>query len=177
MRSLKGTISHGLFYGGYTSVLEGYNDANWISDTDETNATSGFVYTLVRVVVAWNSTKQTYISCTIKAEFIALDLTGEAADWFRNLLVDTFLWNKPVPTILIHCDSQVVIDKTISKTYNEKSKHIHMRYNRTQQLQKYGVIAIYFVKSEKNLTDLLTKGLSRRQVLKSSRRMGLKPTN
>jgi hypothetical protein len=32
---LKGTTSLGIHYTGYPAVLEGYCDANWISDADE----------------------------------------------------------------------------------------------------------------------------------------------
>ena len=46
MRYLKGTMSHGLHYIGYPSVLEGYSDANWISNADEMKATSGYLFTL-----------------------------------------------------------------------------------------------------------------------------------
>ena len=42
---LKGTMNYGLHYTGYPSVLEGYSDANWISDADEMKATSGYVFT------------------------------------------------------------------------------------------------------------------------------------
>jgi hypothetical protein len=34
MHYLKDTVSYGIHYTGYTKVLEGYCDANWISDAD-----------------------------------------------------------------------------------------------------------------------------------------------
>ena len=43
MRYLKGTMSYGIRYTGHPKVLEGYCDANWISDADELYATSGYV--------------------------------------------------------------------------------------------------------------------------------------
>ena len=45
MRYLKGTMNYGIHYTGYPRVLEGYSDLNWISDADEINATSGYVFT------------------------------------------------------------------------------------------------------------------------------------
>jgi hypothetical protein len=36
----------------YPVVLEGYSDANWISDVDEQYATSGYVFTLGGAVVS-----------------------------------------------------------------------------------------------------------------------------
>ena len=38
---LKGTMTYGIHYTGHPKVLEGYCDANWISDADELYATSG----------------------------------------------------------------------------------------------------------------------------------------
>jgi hypothetical protein len=46
LKYLKGTMNLGLTYTGHPAVLEGYCDANWISDNDETNSTSGYVFTL-----------------------------------------------------------------------------------------------------------------------------------
>jgi hypothetical protein len=43
---LKGTMSYGIHYAGYPRVLEGYCDANWISDADELYATSGYAFLL-----------------------------------------------------------------------------------------------------------------------------------
>nr|CAE04807.2 OSJNBb0022P19.2 [Oryza sativa Japonica Group] len=46
MRYLKGTMSYGIYYTGYSKLLEGYSDSNWIFDADEIKATSGYVFTL-----------------------------------------------------------------------------------------------------------------------------------
>ena len=46
MRYLKGTVSYDIHYTGYPKVLEGYCDANWISDADVLKATSGYVFLL-----------------------------------------------------------------------------------------------------------------------------------
>ena len=50
-------MNYGILYSGFPAVLEGYNDANWISDSDEIKSTSGYVFTLGGGVVAWKSSK------------------------------------------------------------------------------------------------------------------------
>ena len=45
MKYLRGTMNYGILYSGFLAVLEGYNDANWISDSDEIKSTSGYVFT------------------------------------------------------------------------------------------------------------------------------------
>ena len=62
MRYLKGIISYGICYTGHPKVLEGYCDANWISDADELYATSGYVFSLGGGVVFWKSCKQTILT-------------------------------------------------------------------------------------------------------------------
>lgn len=43
LRYLIYTLNYGLPYTKYPTVLEGYNDANWISDSKDTKVISGYV--------------------------------------------------------------------------------------------------------------------------------------
>ena len=86
LRYLKYTITYGLHYTKYPPVLEGYSDANWISDNTETKSTSGYVFTLGGAAISWKSSKQTCIArSTMESEFIALDKAVEEAEWLRNV--------------------------------------------------------------------------------------------
>uniref|UniRef100_A0A2N9HZD6 Integrase catalytic domain-containing protein n=1 Tax=Fagus sylvatica TaxID=28930 RepID=A0A2N9HZD6_FAGSY len=162
--------------GCHPAVLEGYCDANWISDNDETNSTSGYVFTLGGGAISWKSSKQTCNArSTMESEFVALEKAGTEAEWLRNLLADIPLWDKPLPSIAMHCDSQAAIACAKNKIYNGKKRHIRLRHNIVRQLIGNGVIAMEFVRSEKNLADPLTKGLTRKLVHDTSKGMGLKP--
>jgi hypothetical protein len=46
IRYLKYTINYGVHYTRYPAVIEGYSDANWIFDTNDTKSMSGYVFTL-----------------------------------------------------------------------------------------------------------------------------------
>ncbi|XP_073017894.1 secreted RxLR effector protein 161-like [Primulina eburnea] len=110
LRYLKYTSEYGLNYTRYHAVLEGYYDANWISDTKDSKSTSGCVFGIGGGVVSWRSSKQTCIArSTIESEFIALDKAAEEVECLRNFLEDIPCWTSPVPVILIHCDSQSAI--------------------------------------------------------------------
>jgi len=128
--------------------------------------------------VFWKSAKQIIIShSTIEVEIIALDTTTSEVEFLKNLLYYLPLLNKPIPSISMHCDSQVTIAKVNSKNFNEKRRHLRVRHKSIRNLISHGVIYLYFVRSENNLADLLTKGLTCQQVLNSSRGIGLKPIN
>ena len=85
------------------------------------------------------------------------------------------MWRKPVTTICIHCDSQSALARAKNSVYNGKSRHIRCRHNTIKQLLSNGVITTDFVKSKDNIANPLTKGLSREQVLVTTRGMSLKP--
>ncbi|GKA01505.1 retrovirus-related pol polyprotein from transposon TNT 1-94, partial [Tanacetum coccineum] len=173
---LRYSRDYGLHYDRYPAVIEGYSDANWISDIKDSRSTSGYVFTLGGAAISWKSSKQTVIAkSTMESEFIALDKCGEEAEWLRQFVEDIPRWPKPVTAISIHCDSQSAIGRAHSTMYNGKSRHIRRRHNSIQQLLSTGVILIDYVKSNDNIADLLTKGLSRELVSKSSKGMGLKP--
>ncbi|GJR06934.1 hypothetical protein Tco_0529918, partial [Tanacetum coccineum] len=46
----------------YHAVIEGYNDANWISHIKDYGSTSGYVFTLGGDDISWKSSKQTVIA-------------------------------------------------------------------------------------------------------------------
>nr|GFA70134.1 zinc finger, CCHC-type [Tanacetum cinerariifolium] len=75
--------------------LEGFCNANWVSNNDEVSSTSV-------MFLPWGgaklrkSTKQTCIAhSTMESEFIAFELAGQEAEWLQNLLYDIPLWRKP----------------------------------------------------------------------------------
>lgn len=111
----------------------------------------------------------------MEAEFIALELAGQEAEWLKNLLADIPLWKKQLVPVSIHCDSQAAIGIAKNSVYNRKKRHIRIRHGIVKQLLKNGVISLDYVRSENNLADPFTKGLPRKVVLESSRGMGLKP--
>lgn len=176
MRYLKGTLDWNLCYGGSPCVLEAYCDANWVSDNDEVNSTSGFVFTLGGGAVAWKSTKQSCIArSTMESELIALELAGQEADWLRNLLADIPMIGRPCPSVSMRCDSQAAIAVAMNALYNGKKRHIRMRHKVIRSLIEAGVISLEFVRSGKNIADPLTKGLCGRMVLDTAKEMGLTP--
>ncbi|XP_051141003.1 secreted RxLR effector protein 161-like [Andrographis paniculata] len=70
-------------------VLEGYCDADWISDAKDSLSINGYVFMIEGGVVSWKSTKQMCIArFTMESEFIALDKAGEEAEWLRNFMDD-----------------------------------------------------------------------------------------
>ena len=148
LRYLRYTHDYGLHYTRYPAVLEGYCDANWISNAKNLKSTSGYVFTLTSATVSWKSSKQKIIArSTMESEFIALDKSGEEVEWLRHFIEDIPRWPKPMSAISIHCDSQSAIGRAHNIMYNGKSRHIRQRHNTIRQLISMGVISVDYVKS------------------------------
>jgi hypothetical protein len=178
MHYLVGRMDYGIHYSGYPTVLEGYSDANWISDVDELYATSGYVFTLGGATVSWRSCKQTILTrSTMEVELVALDTTTVEADWLCELLMDLPIIEKPLLAILMNCDNQMVIVKVDSSKDNMKSwRHIKRRLKSVRKMRNSEVITLDYIHTEKNLADLFTMGLSRNVIDTASKEMGLRPT-
>nr|XP_009771230.1 PREDICTED: uncharacterized protein LOC104221792 [Nicotiana sylvestris] len=112
-------MNYGILYSEFSSTLEGYSDANWISDSDEIKSTSGYVFTLGGGTISWKSAKQTIIArSTMKSEFVALELAGSEAEWLRNFLANIPLIKDVLPHVTMHCDCQAAIAIAKNKSYN-----------------------------------------------------------
>ncbi|GKF33773.1 zinc finger, CCHC-type containing protein [Tanacetum coccineum] len=80
LKYLKKTMDYRFTYTGYPSVLEGYTDASWISNTEDNSSISGWVFLLGGGVIYWASKKQTcIIGSTMEYEFVALAAAGKEA--------------------------------------------------------------------------------------------------
>jgi hypothetical protein len=178
LRYLKGTMSYGIHFTGYPRVLEGYCDANWISDANELYATSGYAFLLGSGDISWKSSKQTILTkSTMEAELTTLDTAGTEAEWLRELLMDLPVAEKPIPAISMNRDNQTVTTKVNSSRNNMKStRHVKRRLKSVRKLRNSGVIALDYVHTSKNLTDQFTKGLSRNVIEGASRELCLRPT-
>ena len=178
MRYLQDTASYGIHYIGYPKVLEGYSDANWISNADGLKATSGYIFTLGGGAVSWKSCKQTIITkSTTEEKLTALDTATVEAEWLRELLGDLPVVDKRIPAISMNCDNQTVITQVhCSKDNMKTTRHIKWRLESIRKLRNSGVIALDCVHTSKNLADQFTKGLSRNVIDSASSEMGLRPT-
>ncbi|GJS82826.1 zinc finger, CCHC-type containing protein [Tanacetum coccineum] len=126
------------------NVLEGYTNGSWISNAEENSSTSGWVFLLGGGAISWAFKKQTcIIGSTMKYEFVALAVDGKEAECAATLA------------------------KAYNQMYNGKSRHLGVRHSMIHELVTIGVVSIEFVRSEQNLADHLTKGLSRDLVIKS----------
>ncbi|XP_058751954.1 uncharacterized protein LOC131625071 [Vicia villosa] len=101
--------------------FEGYIDANWNSLSDDSKATSGYIFNIAGGLVSWKSKKHTILGhFMMEFQMIALASASEDASWLRCLLVEISLWEKPMSIELLHYDSTASIAKIVNRYYTGK---------------------------------------------------------
>ena len=114
----------------YPAVIEAFSDADWNTLLGDFLSIIGYIFTLGSGAICWKSKKQIIIvNSTMEAELIVLASTSEEANWSRDLLYEIPLWKKPIPPILIHCDSTTAIGRVKNRYYNGKSKPIRRKHS------------------------------------------------
>lgn len=94
-------------------------------------------------------------------QMIALTASEEAS-WLWSLLSKIPIWDKPVPTTLIHCDSTTIIAKVHNHYYHDKGWQICRKHNTIKELLTTGATIMDHVRwIDENLVDHLTKGLAK----------------
>jgi hypothetical protein len=178
MHYLKGIASYVIHYTRYPSVLEGYSDLNWISDANEIKSTNGHIFTLCGGVVSWKSFKQTILTkSTMEAELTTLDTATIEAEWFRELLMNLHVVEKPIPVILMNCDNQIMIIKVnISKDNMNSSIHVKRMLKSITKMRNFGIIVLDYIHTPRNLSDPFKNGLSRNVIDNAPKEMGMRPT-
>ena len=164
MRYLIGTKNYGLFYKKYPVVIEGFSDADWNTLSGDSLSTTGYIFTLGSGAICWKSKKQTIANSTMEAELITLASASEEANWLRDLLYEIPLWEKLIPSILIHCDSTAKIVRVKNRYYNGKSRPIRRKHSTVRSYLNGDIITVDYIKSNDNLADPFTKALAKDRV-------------
>ncbi|GJS55252.1 hypothetical protein Tco_0628614 [Tanacetum coccineum] len=139
---------------------------------DSRRSTSGSAQFLGDRLVRWSSKKQrsTAISTT-KAEYIAMSGCCAQILWMRSQLKDyEFDFNK----IPLYCDNKSVIALCCNNVQHSRSKHIDIRHHFIQEQVENRVVELYFVETNYQLADILTKSLPREQFEFLLPRLGMK---
>nr|GEW73995.1 retrovirus-related Pol polyprotein from transposon TNT 1-94 [Tanacetum cinerariifolium] len=139
---------------------------------DTRRSTSGSAQFLGDKLVSWSSKKQksTAVS-TIEAEYIAMSGCCAQILWMRSQLTDySFDFNK----IPLYCDNRSVIALCCNNIQHSRSKHIDIHHHFIQDQVERGVVELYFVTTDYQLTDIFTKALPRQRFEFILPRLGMK---
>nr|GEW05564.1 retrovirus-related Pol polyprotein from transposon TNT 1-94 [Tanacetum cinerariifolium] len=162
-RYLRGTVNRGIWYPKDSSIaLTTFVDADHAGCQDTHCSTSGSLQFLGDRLISWSSKRQksAAISST-KAKYIALSNCCAQILCMRSQLTDYGLGFIKIP---MYYDNKSAIALCCNNVQHSRSKHIDIRYHFIKEHVENGVIEFYFVNTEYQLADLITKALGRDRI-------------
>jgi hypothetical protein len=153
------TMDYGLVLGGAPGPLEGWVDADFAGCKVTRKSTTGYVFKFCGGTIDWQSKRQsTVVQSTLEAEYIAASEAAREATWLRSLLKELGFKQD---TTRLNCDNQGAISLANNPGMHARSKHIEVRHHYIQEKVDAGELDIFYVRSEDQQADILTKPLPR----------------
>lgn len=157
LRYLKGTINYCLVFQKSGLDVTAYADADWANDDGDRRSYTGYVFTIGKSIVSWESRKQKTVALSsTEAEYISLTDTCKEGLFIRKFLKDII--NKNI-VITIHNDNQSALKLCKNSLYHSRTKHIDVRHHFIRQCVNDKIVKLKYLCTNDMLADILTKPL------------------
>jgi hypothetical protein len=173
-RYLKGSDNLCLWYPKFSSFnVIGFTDADYAGFLVDRKSTSGMAQFIGPCLVSWGSKKQNSIALsTTEAEYIAAAACCSQLLWLKQQLED---YGVKLDTLEIKCDNTSAINVSKNPVHHSRTKHIDVRHHFLRDHVEKGNIMLTHCRTEEQLADIFTKGLSRLPFQHLRVRLGLIP--
>ena len=135
LKYLRRTKDMFLVYGGDEElVVNGYVDASYNTDSDDSKSQSGYVFILNGAVVNWRSSKQSVVATsTTEAEYIAASEAAKEGVWMKEFITELGVVPNALDPMVIYCDNTGSIANAIEPMCHNTTKHIKLRFPTIQE--------------------------------------------
>jgi hypothetical protein len=176
LKYLRRTKDVFLVYGGEEElVVNGYTDASFQTDTDDSQSQSGFVFTINGGAVSWKSSKQeTVTDSTAEAEYIAASGAAKEGVWMRRFLIELGVFPDASSPLNLHCDNNGAIAQAKEPRNHQKNKHVLRKFHLIREFIRRDEIKMCKIHTDSNVADPLTKALPQPKHEAHMRAMGIR---
>jgi len=176
LKYLRRTKDVFLVYGGEEElVVNGYTDASFQTNTDDSQSQSGYVFTINGGAVSWKSSKQETVSdSTAEAEYIIASESTKEGVWMRRFLIELGVFPNASSPLNLHCDSNGAIAQAKEPRNHQKNKHVLQKFHLIREFISRGDIKMCKIHTDLNVADPLTKALPQPKHETHMRAMGIK---
>ena len=160
LRYLKSSPGKGLMFKKNNHLnTDGCIDADWAGSTTDRKSTSGYSTFVGGNLVIWRSQKQKVVALSsTEAEFRGRSKGLCELLWLKRLLEE--IGYSPESTMNLFCDNKVAIEIAHNPVQHDRTKHVKVDRHFIKQKLEDKIVQFPFVKSEDQLTDILTKVVS-----------------
>ena len=164
LKYLRRTKDVFLIYGDGDLIVEGYSDASFQYDRDDSKSQLGYVFTLNGGAVSWKSSKQeTSADSTTELEYIAASEAAKEAVWIKKFITELTEVPSIVYPILLYCDNKGAIAQAKEPRSHQRSKHVLRRYHLIREIIGRNDVKIEKIPTDQNIADPLTKPLPQKK--------------
>lgn len=160
LRYLKSSPGKGFMFSKNNHLrINGYTDADWAGNATDRRSTSGYFTFVGGNLVTWRSNKQKVVALSsAEAEFRGMAKGLCELLWLKRLLTEIGISH--TSEIDLFCDNKATIAIAQNPIQHDRTKHVEVDKHFIKENLEAKVIRFPFVKSEDQLTDILTKEVS-----------------
>lgn len=152
--------------------LIGFSDSDFAGDVDARKSTTGVIFFLNSSPITWQSMKQKVVAqSSCEAEYIAAANAACQAVWLARVQAEVQGTTTKAP--MLRVDNQSAIALIRNPVHHGQSKHIQFKYHFVRESKDEGLINVKFIRSEEQLSDILTKPLGKIKFLELRSNIGL----
>lgn len=167
------THEYGLLIGDLSkNQLEGFSDASYANETKRRSRSGGLLYFYGSLIGSISKCQQVVAQSTTESEYYAMAEIAKLLIFVQNLL-KSIKCNVDQPSV-VYGDNKGALELTHTTKFQQRSKHIDVRYHAIRYYIEEGRIKIQYVNTEMMIADVLTKPLNRRQFEKFRSLMNIK---
>lgn len=139
--------------------MAAYTDADYAGSIVDRRFTSSYCTFIGGNLVTWRSKKQNVVArSSAEAEFRAMAQGVCELLWLKIILGDLKIqWEGPMK---LHCDNKSAISIAHNPVQHDRTKHIEVDRHLIKEKLDNGLICTPYVPTDRQLADILTKGLS-----------------
>ena len=181
LKYLRATKDMVLVYGGNPEAelkVNGYCDAGFQTDHDDTKSQTGYVFTMNGGAVVWKSKKQstTAMSAT-ESEYIAAAEAAMEAVWIRKFVSGLGVVPTAKSPLDMYCDNTGAIIIANEPGVQKGARHFQRKFHYVREQVEQGEIKVLKVHTDDNLADPFTKALPKAKLTHLAEGIGLRLAN
>jgi len=173
LRYLNSTHGKEILFSNHGNLkVERYTDADWTCSKDDRRSTFGYFTFVEGNLVTWRSKKQPVVArSSVEAEFRDMALGVCELMLIKIVLLD--LGFKQNETMSLYCDNTSAIAIAHNPVQHDRIKHVEIDKHFIKEKLEAGIISFPLVRSELQLVDVPTKGVSSRVFNESLFKLGM----